>query len=203
MRDLETTERTALSELLDRTGPDHPTLCEGWQTRDLTAHLVLRESRPDAAVGIVVHKLSGWTQRVQDSLAGGDFRRLVNRLRHGPPAWSLMRVPKLGEALNNVELFVHHEDVRRAQPDWQPRVLDSKTDNLLWQRSRRIARMVLRSTSGGIELVRSDTGERHVARAPEAGQGTLTLIGTPQELLLYLYGRRDHARVECTQTAAS
>jgi uncharacterized protein (TIGR03085 family) len=199
---LEATERAALCDLLDRLGPDQPTLCEGWQTRDLAAHLVLRESRLDAAVGIVVHKLSPWTARVQDSLAGGDFRRLVNRLRQGPPVWSPLRLPKVREGASNVELFVHHEDVRRAQPDWQPRVLDSATDNLLWQRCRRIARMVLRSTSGGIELVRADSGERHVARAANPGQSTLTLTGTPQELLLYLFGRRDHARVQSTETAA-
>jgi uncharacterized protein (TIGR03085 family) len=196
MSDLGATERTAITELLDRLGPDQPTLCEGWQTRDLTAHLVLRESRPDAALGMFVGKLSGWTQRVQDSLAGGDFRRLVNRLRHGPPPWSLMRVPALGELLSNLELFVHHEDVRRAQPDWEPRVLDAGSDDLLWRRGRKIARLVLRSTSGGIELVRSDTGERHVARPARPGQGTLTISGPPQEVLLYLFGRRDHARVE-------
>ena len=39
-------ERAALAALLHETGPDGPTLCEGWQTRDLVAHLVLRERRP-------------------------------------------------------------------------------------------------------------------------------------------------------------
>ena len=33
-------ERAALAALLDETGPDGPTLCEGWQTRDMAAHLV-------------------------------------------------------------------------------------------------------------------------------------------------------------------
>ena len=28
-------ERLALAALLDQTGPDAPTLCAGWQTRDL------------------------------------------------------------------------------------------------------------------------------------------------------------------------
>lgn len=203
MTNLAASERASLSDLLDRVGPDAPTLCEGWNTRDLTAHLVVREGRPDAVLGVVIRPLSGWTRRVQRKFAGTDYTKLVNRLRRGPPVWSPFRLHAVGEILNNVEFFVHHEDVRRAQPDWQPRVLDSKTDNLLWQRGRRMARMVLRSTSGGIELVRSETGERHVARAPEAGQGTLTLTGTPQELLLYLFGRRDHARVECTQAAVS
>ena len=54
-------------------GPDEPTLCEGWNTRDLAAHLVLRESRPDAALGVVVRPLAGRTARLQDKLARGDF----------------------------------------------------------------------------------------------------------------------------------
>lgn len=33
-------------------GPDAPTLCEGWFTRDLAAHLWIREHRLDAAVGM-------------------------------------------------------------------------------------------------------------------------------------------------------
>ena len=45
-------ERLALCALLDETGPDAPTLCEGWTTGDLAAHLVLRERRPDAAAGV-------------------------------------------------------------------------------------------------------------------------------------------------------
>ena len=43
-------ERIALCDLLDETGPEAPTLCEGWRTLDLAAHLVLREHRPDAAL---------------------------------------------------------------------------------------------------------------------------------------------------------
>ena len=40
-------ERKALADLLAALGPDAPTLCTGWETRDLAAHIVLRERRPD------------------------------------------------------------------------------------------------------------------------------------------------------------
>jgi uncharacterized protein (TIGR03085 family) len=185
-------ERASLSALLDRVGPDAPTLCEGWQTRDLTAHLVVRERRPDAVLGVVIRPLSGWTRRVQKKFAGTDFTNLVNRLRGGPPIWSLFRLHTVGEILNNVEFFVHHEDVRRAAPQWEPRVLDPATTALLWKRSTQMAKHVLRSAPGGIELVRSDTGQRHTVRP---GQPVLTLTGAPQELLIYMFGRRDHALV--------
>ena len=39
-------ERAALSDDLLRIGPDRPTLCEGWKTRDLLAHLLVRERQP-------------------------------------------------------------------------------------------------------------------------------------------------------------
>ncbi len=44
-------ERLLLADLLETAGPDAPTLCEGWRTRDLAAHVVVRERRPDAAGG--------------------------------------------------------------------------------------------------------------------------------------------------------
>jgi uncharacterized protein (TIGR03085 family) len=193
---LAASERASLSDLLDRVGPDAPTLCEGWNTRDLTAHLVVREGRPDAVLGVVIRPLSGWTARVQKKAAGTDFTTLVNRLRGGPPRWSLFCLHAVGELLNNVEFFVHHEDVRRAAPQWEPRVLDNATNALLWRRSTQMAKRVLRAAPGGIELVRSDTGQRHIVRASVRDESVLTLTGTPQELLLYMFGRRDHALVE-------
>ncbi|HZV25669.1 MAG TPA: TIGR03085 family metal-binding protein, partial [Acidothermaceae bacterium] len=193
MTNLAASERARLSDLLDRVGPDAPTLCEGWNTRDLTAHLVLRESRPDAVLGVVIRPLSGWTARVQKKLARNDFTDLVSRLRNGPPRWSLFRPRAVDELLSNVEFFVHHEDVRRAAPHWEPRVLTDATNAFLWERSTRMAKHVLRSAPGGVELIRSDTGQHRAVRAAVPGQSTLTLTGAPQELILYMYGRRDHA----------
>jgi len=190
------TERASLSDLLDQLGGDEPTLCEGWRTRDLAAHLVLRERRPDAAAGIALPFLAGWTSRVQQSLASGDFRRLVYRLRTGPPLLSPMRPARLDEAANGIEFFVHHEDVRRAQPQWQPRPLGRAVDDLLWRRLRFMARRTWRRAPHGVELVRADTGERIVARPAPAGAPTVTITAPPSELLLYVFGRRDHAIVE-------
>ena len=64
-------ERRALCALLDETGPDAPTLCEGWTTGDLAAHLVLRERRPDAAAGVAGGPLAGYTARVQQRIRAG------------------------------------------------------------------------------------------------------------------------------------
>ena len=78
-------ERLALCALLEKTGPDAPTLCEGWKTGDLAAHLVLRERRPDAAAGILGGPLAGYTARVQAQLKRRmSFAELVQAIRTGP-----------------------------------------------------------------------------------------------------------------------
>ena len=56
-------ERAAMCDTFEKFGPDAPTLCEGWLTLDLAAHLVAREARSDAAVGLVVPVRSPGTSR--------------------------------------------------------------------------------------------------------------------------------------------
>ena len=52
-------ERRHLAALLRRVGPDAPTLCEGWDTRDMAVHLYLREHNPLAAAGMFAPQLAG------------------------------------------------------------------------------------------------------------------------------------------------
>jgi len=101
-------ERIALCDLLDETGPGAPTLCEGWRTVDLAAHLVLREHRPDAAAGVMGGPLASHTGRVQRTLiAHNPYRQLVDEIRKGPPRLSVFAIPGMDERLNMVEYFVH------------------------------------------------------------------------------------------------
>jgi uncharacterized protein (TIGR03085 family) len=115
-------ERLALAALLEETGPGAPTLCTGWRTGDLAAHLVLRERRPDAAAGVLGGPLAGHTARVQRRLGERmTYAQLVQAFRNGPPRLSPLALPGMDEKANTVEYFVHYEDVRRAQPGWEPR----------------------------------------------------------------------------------
>ena len=149
-------ERRALCALLDETGPDAPTLCEGWTTGDLAAHLVLRERRPDAAAGVAGGPLAGYTARVQQRIRSRiPFPDLVRTIRSGPPALSVMALPGMDERVNAVEFFVHHEDVRRGAPGWEPRELGSGESDMLWHRLR-MARFMLRKAPVGVELARDD-----------------------------------------------
>ena len=121
-------ERSALVETLRTVGPDAPTLCEGWNTRDLAAHLVVRERRIDAAPGILIPYFADHTAKVQDKVAQANgWNELMDKVASGPPIYSPFKL--LDPVANVAEMFIHHEDVRRAQPGWQPRPS-------LWQRLR-------------------------------------------------------------------
>ena len=125
------TERSALCDTALQVGEDQPTLCGDWTVKDLVTHLLVRE-RSLGAVGIAVSPLSGLTEREMRRLARTDFAELVERVRTGPPRWSPYAVPKLDTMFNTIEYFVHHEDIRRAQPSWEPRDLTDDQQKLLW-----------------------------------------------------------------------
>ena len=186
--DVARAERQELCDLFLEVGPDAPTLCAGWTTRDLAAHLVVRESRPDAAVGILVKPLAGYADSVQAKVAMRAWPELVRDVRTGPPLLSPFRLPGAQGLADPFEFAIHHEDVRRARPDWAPRDLPAGEQELLWQRLARAARLLARTSPVGVALRRSDTGELIIAKG---GTPAVTLIGEPLELLLRLYGRRE------------
>jgi len=201
-------ERRALCALLDKTGPDAPTLCAGWTTGDMAAHLVLRERRPDAAAGVAGGPLAGYTARVQQRLRDRiPFADLVRMIRSGPPRLSVMGLPGVDERANAVEFFVHHEDVRRGAPGWEPRELSRGEADMLWRRLR-LARFVLRKAPVGVELARDDiedvTGEDPAYRiTARNATPAVTVVGSPAELTMWVMGRRTAARVRLDGTEAA
>jgi uncharacterized protein (TIGR03085 family) len=193
-------ERLALCALLDETGPDAPTLCEGWTTGDLAAHLVLRERRPDAAAGVAGGPLAGYTARVQQRLKERiPFPDLVRMIRSGPPVLSVMALPGVDERANAVEFFVHHEDVRRAAPGWEPRELSSGESDMLWHRLR-MARFMLRKAPVGVELARDDADGPAYRITAKNATPAVTVVGRPAELTMWVMGRRGQARVRMDGT---
>jgi uncharacterized protein (TIGR03085 family) len=186
-------ERAALTELFKQVGPDAATLCEGWTAADLAAHLVARERRPDSGPGLAVPALRGWTERVRRKLKERPFSELVHLIGTGPPRASLFGLfPALDSMVNGIELFVHHEDVRRAQPGWEPRVLPAAVEASLWARLRQGGRVFFRRAPVGVRLQNPDGAVVTVKQ----GSPTVTLKGRPSELVLYGFGRGANARVE-------
>lgn len=187
-------ERALLCDLLESVGPDAPTLCEGWRARDLAAHLVVREGRPDAALGILGGPLAAWTERVQNGAASEPYEKLIRLLRNGPPIWSQFRLPMVDGQANTVEFFVHLEDVRRAQPDWQPRELDPELATFLWDRLRATGRMLFGKVKVGVAARRTDVPDEEPAKL-RGGDPVVTIVGHPAELTMFAFGRKE-CRVE-------
>ena len=105
-------ERRDLCDLALVLGPDAPTLCEGWTSSDLMAHLVVRERNPVAAAGNAVPRLAGINRRAMDREQSRGYEVLVERYRK--PAAFLRALRPVDEAMNAFELLVHHEDLRRG-----------------------------------------------------------------------------------------
>jgi uncharacterized protein (TIGR03085 family) len=183
-------ERAALVETFRAVGPDAPTLCEGWTTKDLAAHLVLRERRLDATPGIMLAPLAGYTAKVQDQIVSStSWEDLVDKVASGPPIYSPFKL--LDPLVNATEMFVHHEDVRRAAPGWEPRELDAETESAVRKPIPMLSRVALTKVPGRLTL-RTPDGQ---TLATVGNGAEVTLTGAPAELLLFAFGR-DAVRIE-------
>ncbi len=185
-------ERKTLCDLFVEVGPDAPTLCEGWHSADLAAHLVVRERRPDSGPGLVWPPLAGYTDKVRRAVRDRTpWEKLVETVRRGPPL--LLR--PFDEAMNTVEFFIHVEDVRRARDGWEPRPISPELADALWARvgpggmAKRVPATIVITSPG--------------RAAKERGSGPrLTLAGEPGELTIFGAGRQGAAKVEIDGDAA-
>ncbi|MBA8823385.1 uncharacterized protein (TIGR03085 family) [Saccharopolyspora lacisalsi] len=178
-------ERQQLCDLLSRVGPDAPTLCGEWRTRDLAVHLVVRERRPDALAGRFVKSLSGRSDKIEGELRELPFSDLIDRIRQGPPKWNPLGIGAVDETVNSAEFYVHHEDVRRAQPDWQPRPTDDAREEALWKALSKSAKVFYGRSPVGVTLRRPDGSEI----AAKQGPRTVRILGEPSELILHAFSR--------------
>ncbi|NAZ77641.1 TIGR03085 family protein [Kineococcus sp. T13] len=183
-------EREGLCDTALAVGPDAPTLCRGWDVRDLLVHLLVRDSRPDVALGSAVPPLRGRSELVLSRLREQPFAQLVEGVRSGPRG--PLRLSGVDELVNRAEFFVHHEDIRRAQDDWRPRRLPGAETHALWRTVRLMGRVAYRQAGTGVVLVTPD-GPRAVVRSAEVA---VSLTGEPGDLLLHAFGRRSRARVQ-------
>ncbi|GAA2043551.1 TIGR03085 family metal-binding protein [Streptomyces carpaticus] len=184
-------ERLVLADLLEEAGPDAPTLCDGWNTRDLAAHVVVRERRPDAAAGMVIKPLAARGENIRTEFAAKPYAELLELIRSGPGRGSPFSLKPIDEAANTVEFFIHAEDVRRGGEGWEPRALDPVFADALWKRLETTARLMGRKSPVGLVL-RRPNGQTVVA---QKGAPVVTVTGEPGELLLFASGRQRAARV--------
>jgi uncharacterized protein (TIGR03085 family) len=184
-------ERNTLCDLFVERGPDALTLCEGWSTADLAAHLVARERRPDSGPGLVWPPLAGYTDKVRRAVRERTpWEKLIEKVRSGPP---LLLRPFDGP-MNTVEFFIHVEDVRRAQDGWEPRPISPELADALWERvgpggmAKKVPATIVITSPGRADKERG-TGPR------------LAVAGDPGELTMFGAGRQGAARVEISGDA--
>lgn len=177
-------ERRDLCDTALALGEDAPTLCGDWTAKELVTHLLVRENRPLGAAGIAVPLLSGLTDREMAKLGRQEFGTLVQRLRH--PRLTPYALPPVDNLLNTLEYFVHHEDLRRAQPDWVPRRLDQRDQSRLWAAIRVAGRGLVRPAGVPVLIRREDTGATATLRR---GDDPVVVTGPPSEIVLLLFGR--------------
>jgi uncharacterized protein (TIGR03085 family) len=196
---LDARERRELCDLFGDLGPDAPTCCEGWATIDLAAHLVVRERKPQAALGILGgERFQGLLERVTAKVLATGYPAIVERVRNGPPLGPFA-VPGLRSLINLNEYVVHHEDVRRAN-GLGPRTDREDLQDALWGLLRRGAALQLRSVRKEVTVRLAPPGRESVT----VGSGPeVTVSGEPVELILYLMGRKAVAEVELSGDPAA
>lgn len=183
-------ERAQLAALLELVGADAPTLCAGWTTHHLVAHLVTREASPLNTVRRVI-QLNGDDQ-VADVVASRGYDELVESFRAGPPRLSLFGTSLTDRLGNSLEMFVHHEDVRRAQTPFTVRELPAWANDQLWSSFGFVSKALMRKAPVGVVLRRSDTGAMKVATK---GDHSVVIEAMPGELALFGFGRSEVASV--------
>lgn len=182
-------ERAALCDLMAELGPDAPTWCGDWTTADLAAHLVVRETRPDAGPGLMLGGVfARHTERVRSrALDRNGYDELVAKLRSGPP---MLWPGRVKPDFDVHEWFVHHEDVRR--PNGLETRHDDELDAAVWKALERWGPLLSRSLDAGLILQTPD-GRTHRARK---GDPAVTVTATPGDLMLRLFGRPVDVEVE-------
>lgn len=185
-----TFERRRLADLLLDLGPDAPTLCEGWDTRDMAAHLYVRENQPLAAAGMFVRPLASRLERAMDAQKKRDYEAVVADWAAGPSGLSPMRL--VDRRINTLEHFVHHEDVRRGTGRVEPRDFSEAVNRELMAGLKRMVPLLLRDSVKPVSLISpflppvvTDL-KRGVATD---GGDIVRVFGEPGELVLWVFGR--------------
>lgn len=185
------TEREEFAASFLAFGAEAPTILPGWAAAELLEHLHLRERAPHL---MLASRLPGaLRRRAQAALASYRERSWPERValfraEPGP----LSPVGRLDALSGQAELLIHHEDLRRAQEGWEPRRLSPATAADAWRAVGLMAPLAM-SVRADVTLVSPLGGRRFRSRG---SAGSLRVHGDPLELLLWVTGRDQAARVQ-------
>lgn len=183
-------EREAFAGTFLALGPQAPTILPGWDAEDLLEHLLGRERYPHLVMG---PKLPGPLGRraaaARAARRDQPWEHRVEIFRQGPGRFS--PVGRLDALSGQGELLIHHEDLRRAQPDWEVRQLPADAAADAWRAVALMAPLAMR-VRADVTLVSPQGGRQLRSRG---AAGSLRVHGDPLELLLWVSGRDEVARV--------
>jgi uncharacterized protein (TIGR03085 family) len=187
-------EHEAMADTLTRVGAGAPTLIDGWTTTELAAHL----ASLDAGGGLVLFLGRQLITRIYPRPTTGSRKlaaRALERAKAKGYDWCVaqVRTPRRlpmrlgGAPVAMFEVYVHHQDVLRADPALEPRPAPEELASCLpWLLAFHSKRL------DDIELIiETDSGELR------AGTGTPVAVrGEVGEVVLWLAGRESHGDVE-------
>ncbi|MGH9096400.1 MAG: maleylpyruvate isomerase family mycothiol-dependent enzyme [Acidimicrobiales bacterium] len=192
-----------LYDTLASSGPEAPTLCGGWTTSVLAAHVVATQKGRGIPVflAFVTGLIAITTLGPLRPVAQRQFGRLMDHeLARGYPALlrELHRGPPLtyqfpGFAWVRLwEIWIHHEDVRRANGG-SPRQSAPKVESILWRMVAMIG--ITQGRRFGSNGVVARSSNRRAIRL-HCGSPEVHIVGAPGEVLLFLNGRKKTAAVQ-------
>lgn len=178
-------ERQALCDTALAVDAASPTLCGDWDVALLLAHLIVRERKPLRSSGIMIPALAGVTERAMAKEAARGVPAMVATLRK--PPFTPYSLPGIEKYTQTLEYVVHHEDIRRAQPDWQPRRLPAADVEELWALVSRSGSYLGRNLKVGTRIARSDKPDQS-ARFSK-GADPVVVTGPVVDLIMWAFGR--------------
>ncbi len=200
-------EWAAFYSTLESAEPDAPTSCGDWTTRVLAGHVVATQKGRGIPVFLAfITGLIGITTfgplrpiaqrqfgKLMDREIARGYPALLDELRRGPPL--TYRFP--GFAWVRLwEIWVHHEDVRRPTGAG-PRLTTPELERIFWKMVALIGMPQGRRFGPvGVLAVNLDGGKIRLRKGPTETR----IVGQPSEILLFLSGRRDTARVDLEGT---
>lgn len=187
------TERAALQASLLEKGPDAPTLCGEWTTKDLAAHLYVREQKPGAALrSMLPGKQDPAKEEFEEALTR-PYEDVVNAWAEGPQGLNPWRA--LDSIGNGMEHFIHHEDVLRGALQPGDEVEVRPMEHAHGKELHRILKLLApRMIKSPCPVVLAPVGfpriVLHEGRGVSAdGENVCRISGGVGELLLWLSGR--------------
>lgn len=186
-------EREALKNTLLEKSPHHPTLCGEWTTRDLAAHLYVREQKPGASLRSLLPGSTDPAQEEFNQALARPYEDVVLAWAKGPTGLNPWRA--LDSLGNGMEHFIHHEDVLRgsitSKADINVRTLEPSQEKELYRLLKLLAPRFVKSPRPVVLFV--DDFPRivlHESRGVSAdGEDVYRVSGGVGELLLWVTGR--------------